>query len=101
MIIRHPLRRHVKSKFPHMNVTRIDETVSTDPLFANRKSLFHGYTAAQVFLGTKSHAIFLYGIKSKGEFPKVYKDFIRDHGAPSSLRRDNANEEQSEHVLDI
>src|SRR5688572_19017040 len=37
MIIRYPLRRHVKSKFPHMNVTRIDETVSTDPLFANCK----------------------------------------------------------------
>ena len=101
MIIRHPMRRHVKSRFPHMNVTRIDEPVSTDPMFSNCKSIFHGYMAAQIFYGTKSHTIFVYGIKSKGEFPKVYKDFIRDHGAPSALRRDNAKEEQSEIVKDI
>src|SRR5687767_2135247 len=98
MIIRHPLRRHVKARFPHMNVTRIDETVSTDPLFANCRSIYHGYVAAQVFYGTKSHTIFIYRIKKKWEFPGVYRDFIRDHGAPSALRRDNAKEEQSEAV---
>ena len=57
--------------------------------------------AAQVFFGTKSHTIFIYGIKSKAEFPRVYRDFIRDQGAPSALRRDNAKEEQSELVKDI
>ena len=31
----------------------------------------------------------------------VYRDFIRDHGAPSALRRDNAKEEQSEEVKEI
>ena len=30
MIIRQPLRHHVKARFPHMNVTGIDEPVSTD-----------------------------------------------------------------------
>ena len=101
MIIRHPMRRHVKSRFPHMNVTRIDESVSTDPIFSNCKSIYHGYTAAQIFYGIKSHTIYVYGIKSKGEFPNVYRDFIREHGAPSALRRDNAKEEQSEEVKDI
>ena len=101
MIIRYPMRRHVKSRFPHMNVTRIDETVSTDPLIANCRSIFYEYEAAQVFYGTKSHTIYVYGIKAKGEFPRVYKDFIREHGAPSALRRDNAKEEQSEQVKDI
>ena len=98
MIIRQPLRRHVKARFPHLNVTRIDEPVSIDPMFSNCRSIHHGFTAAQVFFGTKSHTSFVYGIRSKGEFPKVYKDFIRDHGAPSALRRDNAKEEQSEVV---
>ena len=56
---------------------------------------------AQIFFGTKSQTIFVYGIKSRGEFPKVYRDFIRDHGAPSALRRDNAKEEKSEQVTDI
>lgn len=101
MVIRYPLRRHIKSKFPFLNVTRIDEAVSTDPMFANCRSIFHGYIAVQVFYGTKSHTIYVYGIRSKGEFPKVYRDFIRDYGAPSALRRDNAREEQSEVVKDI
>ena len=101
MIIRHPMRRHVKSRFPHLNVTRIDEPISTDPIFSNCKSIYHGYKAAQIFYGLQSHAIFVYGIKAKGEFPNVYRDFIREHGAPSALRRDNAKEEQSEDVRDI
>jgi len=101
MIIRYPLRRHVKSRFPHMNVTRIDEAISTDPLFSNCRSMYHGYTMAQVFYGTKSHTIFLYGRRLKGELPRSYKKYIRDHGALSALRRDNVKEEQSEHVQDI
>ena len=101
MIIRQPLRRHVKSRFPHLNVSRIDEPVSTDPMFSNCRSIYHGYIAAQVFYGTRSHTIFVYGLKNKGVFPKVYKDFIREQGAPSALRRDNAKEEQSEEVKEI
>lgn len=101
MIIRHPMICHVKSRFPHMNVTRIDEPVSTDPMFANCKSIYHGYTAAQVFYGTKSHTMFVYGINSKGNFLRVYRDIIRGQGAPSALRRDNAKEKQSEAVMDI
>ena len=56
---------------------------------------------AQIFFETKSHTIFVYGIKSKGEFPEVYKDFIRQHGAPSALRRDNAKVELSGEVKEI
>ena len=43
----------------------------------------------------------MYGINSKGQFPKVYRDFLREQGAPSALRRDNAKEEKSEEVLDL
>jgi hypothetical protein len=84
-----------------MNVKRLDETFSADPLFANVRSIHHQYIGAQVFYGTKSHAIFIYGIRKKGEFPKLYRDFIREHGAPSTLRRDNAKEEQGEEVIEI
>ena len=101
LIFKAPLGRHIKPRFPHMNVTRVDETVSTDPLFSNCKSIYHGFTAAQIFFGTKSHTIFVYGIKSRAEFPNVYRDFIRAQGAPSALRRDNAREEQSELVTEI
>ena len=101
MVIRYPMRRHIKSRAPHLNVFRIEETISTDPLFANVKSIYHGYTCAQVFFGLKSHMINVYGMRSKGNFPEVYRDFIREQGCPSALRRDNAKEEQSEEVLKI
>ena len=98
MIVRFPLRRHVKARFKWANVTRINETVSTDPLFSNVKSAYDGFIGAQVFYGCTSHCINVYGIKSKGEFHLVYKDFIHDHGAPSILRRDNAKEENNADV---
>ena len=70
-------------------------------MFANCPSLSHGYNGAQVFYGLNSHCINVYGFHLKGEFPRIYKDFICKNGAPSSLRRDNAKEETSKTVLDI
>ena len=101
MVIRYPLRRHYKSHAPFLNVHRLDEVVSTDPMFANCPSLHHGFLGAQVFYGLTSHCINVYGFHSKGEFPRIYRDFIHENGAPSTLRRDNAKEEQSEEVQDI
>src|SRR5688500_20329216 len=94
MIFKALLERHIKPRFPHMNVTRINETVSTDPLYANCRSIYHGFTMAQIFFDTKSHTFYVYEIKSRAEFPNIYKDFIREHGAPSALRRDNARSEE-------
>ena len=99
--IKYPLQRHFKSRNPFANVHRLNEVVSTDPLFANCKSLDNKFQGAQVFYGLKLHCIDVYGLKSKGEFPRIYKDFIREQGAPSALRRDNAQEEKSSEVLDI
>ena len=91
MIIRHPMRHHVKIRFPHMIVTRIDEeAVSTDPVLSNCKSKYCGYIAAQIVFDTKLHTIYVYRNKSKVEFLEIYRDFIRNLGAPSALRGDNA-----------
>jgi len=43
----------------------------------------------------------MYGFILKSEFPRILRQFIRDHGAPSILRRDNATEEKSEEVNEI
>ena len=43
-----------------------------------------------------------YGIKhSDKEFVRIYKDFLREQGAPSILRRDNAPAQVSEAVYEI
>jgi len=91
--ITYPLQRHFKARNPFSNVHRLNEVVSTDPIFANCKSLDNKYTGAQVFYGLKLHCITVYGFQSKGEFPRNYQDFLREQGAPSFLRGDNAKEE--------
>ena len=98
MIIRTPMRRHVKGRFTFNRPVCLNETVSTDWKFANCRSLGHGHTGMQVFFGMKSLCIDVYGGKSKSEFPNLYRDFIREQGAPSALRRDNAQEEKSQEV---
>jgi len=60
------------------------------PIFANCKSLNHGYIGAQAFYGLTSHMMNVEGFRKKGEFPQLYRDFIRKEGAPSVLRKDNA-----------
>jgi len=99
--IRHPLQRHFKARNPFANVHRLNEAVSTDTIFANCASIFHRFSGLQVYWGLKSHKIDVYGIKSKGDFPATYRDFIREQGAPSILRRDNAREEASEEVTEL
>ena len=101
MILRTPLRKHIKARNPFLHVQRLDEAVSTDCTYANCKSLYHGYVGAQVFYGHKSKHIDVYGLKSESEFPDIYRDFIREQGAPSILRRDNAQLERSEKVKEI
>ena len=68
-----------------------------DPMFANCTAI-GGATCAQVFFGMTSWVINVYGMKSKSKFPQVYADFLRTKGIPTVLRRDNANEEDSEAV---
>src|SRR5210317_834891 len=102
MTISQPLRRHLKTRYGEFfHVKRIDEMVSTDPIFANVRCLHYGYIGCQIFYGATSHCINAEGFRGKGEFPGLYRDFIRKHGAPSILRRDNAKEEASIEVDEI
>ena len=96
MIIRHPLRKHIRARFPFLNGRRINEGISTDKLYANCADVISGYTTAHVFYGMHSTNIQIYGHKPGGDgFFNCYKDFCRDHGIPSTLRRDNAGENHS------
>ena len=51
--VTYPLQRHFKARNPFSNVHRLDEVVSTDPLFANCPSLDNKFTGAQIFFGLK------------------------------------------------
>eukprot|EP00978_Attheya_sp_CCMP212_P034445 scaffold144187_cov61-Attheya_sp.AAC.1 len=95
-----PIRRHLKARNPCFNVKRLDESVSTDPIFSSYRDV-SGATCGQVFFGMSSKVFNIYGMHGKGEFPKTYLDFIRHEGPPRVLRRDNAKEENSEEVKNI
>ena len=97
---RFPLRRHFQSLFPFLNRPRLAEIISTDTLFATVPS-FTGRTCAQVFYGISSHVINVYGMRKESEFPQTYKDFMREEGIPTALRRDLAKAERSKKVDEI
>ena len=98
----YPMKKHYQSRFPWLtdSIFRLNEIVSTDPIFSAVKG-FKGERCAQIFYGLTSHVINVYPMKSKKEFLSVYKEFVRDHGAPSILRRDNAMEQKSAAVLEF
>ena len=98
--IYHPMRRHLKSRFQMLRHKRLNEIIATDTYFASEKSI-EGYYCAQVFFGMTSKMLHVAGMKTESEFPDVYLDFIRQHGIPSALRRDNAKSEMSQRVRQI
>ena len=68
----YPMKKHYQSRFPWISEshTRLNEIVSTDPIFSTTKG-FRGERCAQVFYGLTSHAIDVYPMKSKKDFLKV------------------------------
>ena len=99
-VISFPLRRHFMSRFRFLRKRRLKETIATDTYFSKIKSL-EGYWCAQVFFGVESKMIKVKGMKSESDFPAAYLDFIRKHGIPPVLHRDNAKAEMSEKVTEI
>jgi hypothetical protein len=98
MTIRTPLRRHYKPRAPWLNVCRLDEPVSVDPIFANCKAIGTGHIGAYLFFGTKSYCTDIYGFSKQKSFKNIFREFIRTQGAPSLLRTDNGSELKSEAV---
>ena len=99
LIIRQPLRRHIRARFPLLH-NRINEAQATDTYHMPVRSL-EGYICSQVFVGTTSHQKFVYGMRTESEFPNIYRDHLRTRGIPHTLRRDNAKAQDSKEVSQI
>ena len=87
--MRAPLRRHLRSRFPQLNVRRINETVASDTLFGTEQAL-GGYTCAQLFVGVQSKRVDVYAMRSEADGTTALQDYIRMVGAPKTLRTDNS-----------
>jgi hypothetical protein len=98
--IHYPIRHHIKRRFQMLSHKRLNQVIATDTYFASGRSI-EGYHCAKVFFDTISKMLVVTGMKTESEFPDVYLDFIRQHGVPSALRRDNAKSEISQCVRQI
>ena len=99
-VVRLPLRRHYKSRFPALRVRRLDEDIATDTFFSNTRAL-DGSICAQLFVGRKSMLTDVFGMKTEQQMPGALMDFIRKWGAGTGLFSDNAKAETSNAVRDI
>jgi hypothetical protein len=95
------MRKHLKSRFPALNVPRRQEPVATDTLFSDTPAVDSGAKYAQLFVGKDTLVSDVYEMKSQKQFVNTLEDNIRKRGAMSQFISDYAKVEMSNKVLDI
>jgi hypothetical protein len=95
------LKKRCKSPFPALNVKCRDEPVATDTVFSDTPAIDGGETCAQIFVGAKTLATDVCGMKSEKQFVNTLEDNIRECGAMSRLLSDRAQVEISARVFGI
>ncbi|KAL7580569.1 hypothetical protein ACA910_003691 [Epithemia clementina (nom. ined.)] len=100
-ITRFPMRKHLKSRFPALNIPRREEAVATDTIFSDTPAVDSGVTMAQVFVGKDSLVADVHPLKSMKQFVNTLEDNIRKRGAPRKLISDYAQVEISNKVVDV
>ena len=96
-----PMKRHLKSRNPALNVPRRHEPVATDTVFSDTPAVDSGVKQAQVFVGRDTLVADAYPMKSGKQFVNTLEDNIRRRGAMDKLLSDSAKTEISNKVMDI
>ena len=96
-----PMKRHLKSRNPALNVPRRHEAVATDTVFSDTPAVDSGVKQAQVFVGRDTLVADAYLMKSGKQFVNTLEDNIRRQGAMDKLLSDSAKTEISNKVMDI
>jgi hypothetical protein len=84
------LKRAFKSPNPALNVTRRNEPVACDIVYANVPAIDDGSIAAVIFVGTDTQVTDEYGIKTDKGFVNTLENNLTYRGAPNKLKRDSA-----------
>ena len=96
-----PMKRHLESRNPALNVPRRHEPVATDTTFSDTRAVVSGVKQAQVFVGRDSLVAGVYPMKSGKQFVNTLEDNTRRRGAMDKLLSDSAKTEISKKVMDI
>ena len=95
------LKRTFKSPNPALNVTRRNELVACDIVYADTPAVHDGSTAAVIFVGVDTQVTDVYGIKTDKQFVNTLEDNIIHRGAPNKLISDRAQVFISNKIVDI
>ena len=96
-----PMKKHLKSRNPALNIPRRHEPVATDTVFSDTPAADSGVKQAQVFVGRDTLVADAYPMKSGKQFVNTLEDKIRRRGAMDKLLSDSAKTEISNKVMDI
>ena len=96
-----PMKKHLKSRNPALNIPRRHEAVATDTVFSDTPAVDSGVKQAQVFVGRDTLVADAYPMKSGKQFVNKLEDNNRRWGAMDKLLSDSANTEISNKVMDI
>ena len=96
-----PMKRHLKSRNPALNVPRRHEPVATDTIFSDTPAVDSDVKQEQVIVGRDSLVADVYPMKSGKQFVNTLEDNIRSWGAMDKLLSDSTNTEISKKVMDI
>ena len=96
-----PMKKHLKSRNPALNIPSRHEVVATDTVFSDTPALDSGVKQAQVFVGSDTLVADAYPMKSGKQFVNNLEDNIRRQGAMDKLLSDSAKTEISNKVMDI
>ena len=76
-----PMKKHLKSRNPALNIPRRHESVATDTVFSDTPAVDSGVKQAQVFVGRDTLVTDAYPMKSGKQFENTLDDNIRRRGA--------------------
>ena len=81
-----PMKKHLKSRNPALNIPRRHEAVATDTVFSDTPAVDSGVKQAQVFVGRDTLVADAYPMKSGNQFVNALEDNIRRRGAMDKLQ---------------
>ena len=96
-----PMKKHLKSRNPALNIPRTHEAVPTDTVFSDTPAVYSGVKEVKVFVGSDTLVADAYPMKSGKQFVNTLENNIRRQGAMDKLLSDSANTEISNKVMDI
>ena len=96
-----PMKWHLKSRNPVLNIPRRQEGVATDIVYSDTPAVVSFVKMAQLFVGKDSFVSDIYPMRSSMQFVNTLEDIICRRGAMDKLISDSARNEISHMVKDI